>query len=100
MGANMVATLTTNEVLKLVKATRNRRETSLKILQYEIINGRPKMILQVMDTEKVIKELTELGYTITKTTTSQQISATYKLTGEIKGVKKRNLHTTNLVVKW
>lgn len=98
----MVNTLKVEDVLLLVRQAkcRNRRTASMKILQWEFVNGKPKMILQTMDTVKVIDELEKLGYTVTTEKTDKQVSVNYKCNGSVSDVRVRNLHTTNLVVKW
>lgn len=100
----MITELTTKNALDSIRMAkcRNRKSTSIKILQCEYIEGKkfPKMILQTLNVENVRNELHKLGYTTEFSSTNTQRTIGYSLTGEMNKFVERKLSTTNLVIKW
>lgn len=100
----MITELTIENAINSIRMAkcRSRKSTSIKILQYEFIEGRkyPKMILQTLNVENVRSELHKLGYTTELVSTNIQRTVGYSLTGELNKFVERKLSTTNLVIKW
>lgn len=98
----MVQTLTFDDVVKLIniEKAKGKRTAQIKILQYENIKDKkyPKMILQTLGTAEVEETLKKNGYTVEYTKTDRQASS--KVVKNQTVVKVRQLHTTNMIVKW
>ena len=99
----MIQTLTVEDCLKQIHQAKcnNRRTCKIKVMQVEYFDDkRPKIYLQTLDTQKVMKELEEKGYHCELDKNDKQVTVGYDLTGKINKCQQRKLHTTTLIIKW
>lgn len=82
-----------------IEKAKGKHSLQLKVLQYETFKDkRPKMLYQQLGYKNVGDKLAANGYNIDYTSTSRQ--ATQKIIGKTSIISVRDLHTTNMVIKW
>lgn len=94
---------TNNDVMRVIahdKAS-GKRTSKVKISQVEFFkNKHPKIYLQTMGVSELEKELKSKGFTFKYERTDKQNTVSYDMNGNINKVIQRDLHTTNIVVKF
>jgi len=98
----MIQTLTVKDCKYLIQQEkcRNKRTCKIKIIQFELIDGKTKMYLYTTGLKDIEKYLNENSYSYEYKKTDKQVSVGYDLVGKINKYNERQLYTTTLVIKW
>lgn len=94
---------TNNDVMRVIThdKAKGKRTSKVKISQVEFFkNKHPKIYLQTMGISELEKELKENGFTFKYEKTDKQNTVSYDMNGNINKVIQRDLHTTNIVIKF
>lgn len=94
---------TNNDVMRVIThdKVKGKRTSKVKISQVEFFkNKHPKIYLQTMGISELEKELKEKGFTFKYEKTDKQNTVSYDMNGNINKAIQRDLHTTNIVVKF
>lgn len=94
---------TNNDVMRVIThdKAKGKRTSKVKISQVEFFkNKHPKIYLQTMGISELEKELKEKGFTFKYEKTDKQNTVSYDMNGNINKAIQRDLHTTNIVVKF
>ena len=94
---------TNNDVMRVIihDKAKGKRTSKVKISQVEFFkNKHPKIYLQTMGISELEKELKEKGFTFKYEKTDKQNTVSYDMNGNINKAIQRDLHTTNIVVKF
>ena len=94
-----------DDVVKQINLEKARGKHSLqiKVLQYELFKDKkPKMLCQQLGYKSVGDKLAESGYYVDYKTTSSQVSTKVVRRNKVDTLVStfRNLHTTNMIIKW
>ena len=94
---------TNNDVMRVIThdKAKGKRTSKVKISQVEFFKDKhPKIYLQTMGISELEKELKEKGFTFKYEKTDKQNTVSYDMNGNINKAIQRDLHTTNIVVKF
>ena len=94
---------TSNDVMRVIThdKAKGKRNSKVKISQVEFFkNKHPKIYLQTMGISELEKELKEKGFIFKYEKTDKQNTVSYDMNGNINKAIQRDLHTTNIVVKF
>lgn len=94
---------TNNDVMRVIAhdKTKGKKTSKVKISQVEFFKDKhPKMYLQTMGLKELEKELKSKGFTFKYERTDKQNTIGYDINGNINKAIQRDLHTTNIVVKF
>ena len=94
---------TNNDVMRVIAhdKAKGKKASKVKISQVEFFKDKhPKMYLQTMGLKELEKELKSKGFTFKYEKTDKQNTIGYDMNGNINKAIQRDLHTTNIVVKF
>ena len=94
---------TNNDVMRVIAhdKAKGKRTSKVKISQVEFFKDKhPKIYLQTMGISELEKELKAKGFTFKYEKTDKQNTISYDMNGNINKAIQRDLHTTNIVVKF
>ena len=94
---------TNNDVMRVIAhdKAKGKRTSKVKISQIEFFKDKhPKIYLQTMGISELEKELKEKGFIFKYEKTDKQNTVSYDMNGNINKAIQRDLHTTNIVVKF
>lgn len=94
---------TNNDVMRVIAhdKAKGKKTSKVKISQVEFFKDKhPKMYLQTMGLKELEKELKSKGFTFKYERTDKQNTIGYDINGNINKAIQRDLHTTNIVVKF
>ena len=94
---------TNNDVMRVIAhdKAKGKRTSKVKISQVEFFKDKhPKIYLQTVGISELEKELKVKGFTFKYEKTDKQNTVSYDMNGNINKAIQRDLHTTNIVVKF
>lgn len=98
-----VNSLNVVECLRQIESAKGhgRRTCKIKVSQVEYFKEKkPVILLNTKGVFACMQTLAKLGYECDLDKTDKQVTVGYDLKGAIKKCVSRDLHTTNLVIKW